>query len=75
MAVRIVNRKLTGVPWATIATAPGKTDLGAAQVQVIVNALDSYDIASVVATLTMSSAKARELVAQLVASADKADAL
>lgn len=73
--VRVVNPKLKGVPWATIATAPEKTDLGASQVQIIVSALDHHDMASVAVSMTMSSAKARELAAQLVRSADKADAL
>jgi len=76
--VRIVNRKLSGAPWAEIATSPAKTDLGASQVQVIIRSIgvgNERDCASVAATMTMSAAKARELAAQLIASADKADAL
>lgn len=59
----------------SIATSPGKTDMGAAIVLAHVSAKDIYDIPHVAYILTLSPEEARSLAEQLINSAKKAEEL
>lgn len=76
MNVRGVIKPRKGSPVTTVeasvATAPGVTDLGASQVTAFIQAHDTYS-KSVLATLSLSTKEARELGARLIKTADDAD--
>ncbi len=67
--------KVSGIPAARVASSPGVTDQGMAQVMTVISALDVYDIPTVVASLRMSITEARDVAARIVAAADEADRL
>lgn len=67
------QRMVEGIPTAQIAASPGVQDSGAPQVTSFINAVDCYDQRSVVASLWMSPAEARDYAARLIDAADKAD--
>lgn len=67
-------KKVSGIPTATVAVSPGKTDAGTAQVTAFLSSHAGVDN-DVVASLRLSPAEARDLAARLVASADAADAM
>ncbi len=64
--------KVTGIPEARSAVSPGVTDQGMAQVMLVVSALDSFDMPTVVSSLRMSAKEATVLAARLVAAATEA---
>lgn len=67
--------KVSGIPSARVAVSPGVTDYGMPQVTALISAVDTYDMPTVVASLRMSSAEAREVAARLLRDADAADCL
>lgn len=67
--------KVSGIPSAHVAVSPGVTDHGMPQVTALISAIDAYDFPTVVASLRMSSAEAREVAARLLRDADAADRL
>lgn len=73
MTIKVL-RKPTGIPFASVSTAPGVTDAGVSQVTAFILA-DNGPARDVVARLNLSTKEARDLAAQLIANADAADAL
>jgi hypothetical protein len=66
------ERRPKGIPAATVICSPGVNE-GASQVVVFINALDSFQLPTVCASLRTSTAEARKLSEQLIKAADEAD--
>lgn len=65
--------KVSGIPTARVAVSPGVTDQGMPQVNSVISAYDAHGMPTVVASLRMSSAEAREVAQRLLREADVAD--
>lgn len=66
-------KKITGISDGDIATAWGRTDLGARQVNCFISVIDAFKIKHGVCNLTLSIAEARGLAANLQLMADHAE--
>lgn len=51
--------KVSGIPAARVASAPGVTDEGAGQVTIVISALDAHGFPTVVTSLRLSLTEAR----------------
>ncbi len=70
-----IRKKVTGIPDARLAIAPGVSDLGAPGVTANISALDAHGFPEAVATLRLSPDEARDLAARLVEGAAVAESI
>jgi len=66
-----IPKDIGAIPTARVAVSYGETDLGAAQITTFISAENAHGIPSVVASLRMSVAEARDFAARIVAECDK----
>jgi hypothetical protein len=67
-----IHCKVPSIPSARVVVSHGSSDAGVHGVTAFISAFDAFEIPTVVASLRLSPAEARELAARLLAEADKA---